>query len=105
LGAVCSLASTTQRNNTAGEIELSTIAREPNQFEGVYFIPGRIGEEYAVTVPDGKGKTRTIAWKPSLEYAVAYRSVYLEQRNRELLSAAASTTAATETGDHEQTQP
>jgi hypothetical protein len=78
---------------------------EDRKYTGIIFIPGKIGEEYAVTVPDGKGKTRTIAWKPSLEYAVAYRSVYLEQRNRELLSAAASTTAATETGDHEQTQP
>lgn len=81
-----------------------TMKREPNQFEGVYFIPGRIGEEFAVTVPDGKGKTRTIGYQTSLEYAVVYRKNYIE-RNRVQPSADAPdpdpTTVAKETGDYE----
>lgn len=82
---------------------------EDRKYTGIIFIPGKIGEEYAVTVPDGKGRTKTIGYERSLEYAVAFRGRYLEQRNREQLCADAPNpdpnTAATETGDHEQTQP
>jgi hypothetical protein len=105
---MCPLASTTQRNNTAGEIELSTIAREPNKYEGIIFVPGHSGEEFAVTIPDGKGRTKTIGYERSLEYAVAFRGRYLEQRNREQLCADAPNTdidtAASVKGEYEQTQ-
>jgi hypothetical protein len=78
---------------------LSTISREPNQFEGVFFVPGR--EEYAVTIRDPEGKRmRTIAWKRNLEHAVAFRNIFIEQRNRERLNAATPETTATK-GEHE----
>jgi hypothetical protein len=85
---------------------LSTIVREPNIYEGIIFVPGRVGEEFAVTIPEGR-RIRTIAWKTNLERAVAFRNIYLEQRNREQLCAdAPNTDPTTETGDHEQqTQP
>jgi hypothetical protein len=79
---------------------------EDRKYTGIVFVPGRVGEEFAVIVPDGKGKTRTIGYQTSLEYAVAYRKNYIE-RNRVQPSADAPdpdpNTAATETGDHDQT--
>ena len=81
---------------------MSTIAREPNIYEGIIFVPGRVGEEFAVTIPEGK-RIRTIAWKTNLERAVAFRNIYMEQRNREQLSAAQPETTATK-GEHEQTE-
>lgn len=81
---------------------------EDRKYTGIVFVPGRVGEEFAVIVPDGKGRTKTIGYERSLEYAVAYRKNYIE-RNRVQPSADAPdpnpdpNTAATETGDHEQT--
>lgn len=82
---------------------MSTIAREPNIYEGIIFVPGRVGEEFAVTIPEGK-RIRTIAWKRNLEHAVAFRNIFIEQRNRERINAATPDIDTAVKGDHEQTQ-
>jgi len=83
--------------------ELTVFSETENRWAGIIFVPGRVGEEYAVTVPvpipDGRGRTTTttIKYETSLGNAVAFRKAHLERR-----MTAASISPATE-GDHEQT--
>jgi hypothetical protein len=75
-------------------------AESENRWAGINFLPGR--GEFAVIVPDGRGRPRTLGYEASLAEAVALRRTHItEISNRASRRLAQFDKSTLAKGDHE----